>query len=294
MTDDNKKLSSDTEVVYISDTKLRKRHRRVRYVLFFVCGMLTAIGLLFLVFAFPPLRKYVPGYFDPYKRSILIQSAMRIDSLEHENDLRAAYLDNLVAVLKGEGQTEAVQPYDSSVQVFRDTSSLVASARETAFVTGYEEQEQFALNILHRHGAGHQSPTFLTPVKGELLSTMSDGETAVRITCVGLADEMPVLAPAEGTVIQCTYLMDQGFQVVLQHGDDYVSIFSHLTSVMVEGGETLMPGQVMGHAGSKPSGETNVAASDSIMTSRILPDSWVGIQVWHRGNWVDPVALMSL
>lgn len=247
-----------------SEQLVSRRRRRRCNTLYFVLGMITAVLLIVLFFS-TPLRNYLPGYLDVNKRAKLLESAMRIDSLEHENNLREAYLENMISIILDRVEPDSIRRFDSVISSIQDTL-IASSEQEKAFVSRYAEQERFGLTALDAKTEGFQGISFYTPVKGELQPL--SGEVGVKVV---LARENPILAPQEGTVVSVDYLIGKGFQMVLQHGSDYLCVFSNLSAVMVDEGQPLKAGQVVGHA-----------------------SDWVGIKLWHRGKAVDPIALMSL
>lgn len=243
--------------------------------------LVTALTILLVIIVMTrtPLRQYLPGYLDVNQRSVALESAMRIDSLERESQLRAAYLDNMRDILLDKSRpVDSIMAYDSAVVRIADTLGLAATEAEQAFVTRYEERERFGLNAVERN-TPLQGQTFMSPVTGEVLLPESEEElklgTPLRVL---LKKESPVLAPYESTVIARHLLLGEGWEVVLQSHDEYVFILSHLTLPLVQVGQPVKTGRAIGHAG---------AQKDEA-------ERWLGLQVWHRGKEVDPRSVMTL
>lgn len=247
--------------------------KRTLYVAY---GMLIAFALVVLIIA-TPLCVYLPGYLDVHKRALVMESAMRIDSLERENDLRLAYLENMTNILRDRVKTKEIESYDTAVSRIQDTL-LTASEREMRFVENYEEQERFGLEALDELKTSHLQMVFIAPVKGKLAVPESGDKKEQNETRVELSGPVPVLVPCEGTVIQVSFLMGEGYLVVIQHAQDYITIYSHLKQVTASVGQQLKCGAVMGYAG---------AIKDPF-------NNWVGLQVWHKGKRLDPANVMVL
>ncbi|MBQ0057543.1 MAG: M23 family metallopeptidase [Bacteroidales bacterium] len=243
---------------------------------FIVLAMLAALAIVLIIMK-TPLKEYLPGYLDVTKRAVVVESVMRIDSLERENQLRIAYLDNLTSILRDRVKSDSIMAYDSAVTRIQDTL-LTASEREAAFVAAYEERERFGLNALDAKDPAFASISFLSPVKGKIALPDEDDGMLSSVTRIELSKEVPVLAPLEGTVISIAYIIGQGYQLTLQHGGEYVSIFSHLSTVLVDAGQQVKTGKVIGHAGADKDPE----------------QCWMGLQLWHKGKSVDPSAVMSI
>ena len=247
--------------------------KRTLYVAF---GMLIAFALVFLIIA-TPLCVYLPGYLDVHKRALVMESALRIDSLERENDLRLAYLENMTAILRDRVKTDSLHTYDSTVTRIQDTL-LTPTEREMMFVQRYEEQERFGLEALDQQRNKPVQMSFLAPVRGKVAVPDDADDVARGVTRVELSGAVPVMAAHEGTVISVSYLMGEGFVLTMQHAQDYVTIYSHLSQVTVESGQTIKQGHVLGYAGS----------------NKDLQESWLGLQVWHKGKALDPAVVMPM
>lgn len=233
---------------------------------------LAFFGMLYII-VHTPLRQYLPGYLDSNKRAAVEESSMRIDSLEAQSRLRMVYLENMINILSDRNSKQELVPFDSAVSIIQDTL-LSASDRERSFAARYEAQERFGLSVVDDSQKGKQV-RFLTPLKGEVLVPSAADEISVGVD-VKVEKETPVLAPLDGTVISVALIVGKGYQVVLQHAGDYVTLFSQLSLCMVEVGDVVKLGRVVGHIGGKSPKSSQV----------------VNIQVWHKGNAVDPQSVM--
>ncbi len=246
-----------------------------RRTLHVMLGMFIAFALILLIIA-TPLCVYLPGYLDVHKRALVMESAMRIDSLERENDLRLAYLENMMSILRDRVKSDQLEVFDSAVNRIQDTL-LTASEREMLFVENYENKERFGLEVLEEQKAGPKPVVFLAPVKGKI-AVKEREERPSDMTRVELPAITPVMVPHEGTVVSVSYVMGDGYIVTMQHEMEYITIFSHLNSVIIETGQQLKQGRVLGYAGN---------AKDP-------RNSWVGIQLWFKGKKLDPNGVMPI
>lgn len=262
-----------------------ERHQRVVFTfsmpvwITFVFGILlmfaTALLALFIV-TNTPLRQYLPGYLDMNKRTVVVESALRIDSIARESDLRDLYLNNLIDILQDRGTSvNEIQRYDSMIANIDDTLRE-ASIKELEFRNKYEQQERFGLNAISENTLSAVS--FINIVKG--WATMPEDESQVsdveslRLSVDGV---VPVLAPIEATVISIRYIIGEGYELVLQCSNEYVIVVSHVSSVVTQVGRTLKAGAVIGHAGQEPQGE----------------DRWISVCIWHKGKPIDPSTVMD-
>jgi len=236
---------------------------------------LTAV-LVVIVMTQTPLRSYLPGYLDVEKRTVIVETALRLDSLERESRLRSVYLQNLTDILSGRVQADSIVPYDSAVVVMFNDSLQAKSRREEEFVAQFEASERYSLNALM---AGTAAPgiLFMVPVKGELVD-LEEGEDRddwfaefIPEAVFRVRQETPVLAPLDGTVISVDFDFRGGYTLVLQHANDYVCVFSNLKLPLVSVGKVVKSGTVIGQAGAEEGAYSRMR-----------------LRIWHRGRAVDP------
>lgn len=60
----------------------------------------------------------------------------------------------------------------------------------------------------------------------------------------------PIVAVADGTVVFAEWGGGYGNLVIVQHGDDWSSYYAHLTAILVEVGQKVRQGELLGGAGS--------------------------------------------
>jgi murein DD-endopeptidase MepM/ murein hydrolase activator NlpD len=93
------------------------------------------------------------------------------------------------------------------------------------------------------YGDGH----FVWPLVGPISQYAHDGHWALDIaTPVGT----PVKAADRGTVIAAGWsAVGYGFRVVIDHGNDYVTLYAHLSDIYVKPNQVVGKGQVIGASG---------------------------------------------
>ena len=219
-------------------------------------------GLLAIIIVVrTPLKSYLPGYLNVTERSEIMGTVMRLDSLEYENRLRSAYLNDLVATLRQNDLIDTIAPYDSAVVRFGNVLP-VATARDSAFRERYERRLRYGLTGLEETAA----PLFFAPTSG-----LWAGDT------LRLVGEAPVLSPFDGTVICADFLPGEGYRIVLQHMGDYIVVLSRLTHCVVRAGSVVDAGAAIGRAGAQEQ----------------AADRWMGLRVWHKGLPIDPLSVMQ-
>ncbi len=89
---------------------------------------------------------------------------------------------------------------------------------------------------------------FIWPVEGPISQAAHDGHRALDIA---VPEGTPVKAADRGTVIMGGWSpVGYGFRVVIDHGNDYVTLYAHLRDIYVKKGQVVGKGQIIGVSGS--------------------------------------------
>ena len=89
---------------------------------------------------------------------------------------------------------------------------------------------------------------FIWPVVGPISQYAHDGHWALDIA---VPESTPVKAADRGTVVMAGWSpVGYGFRVVIDHGNDYVTLYAHLRDIYVETGQVVGKGQTIGISGS--------------------------------------------
>lgn len=242
------------------------RFNRTR-VFLFTATIIAAIGaLMFVVLFFTPVRKLLPGRLEGDLRSRYVDMALRLDSLEQRNRANDRYMTNLHIILSGDstvrtGQTVVRQSAELSSS--QTDSMLQASDAERRFVQQYEASERFNLSVLTPIAA--EGMAFYSPVDGAVDDpVLSRDNTLVEFAEKGL---LAISSAYRGTVIGVYTDTDGQNTVVIQHPNDFISIYHGLTDCFTRAGSKVRAGERIGHSGK---------------------DRIFGFELWHNGSAVNP------
>ena len=87
----------------------------------------------------------------------------------------------------------------------------------------------------------------ITPTIGIISKQFSSGHTGIDISAK--IDE-PVFATAEGKVLSSAKTKDRGLHIQIDHGNGYITSYSHLQKTYVKKGELVKKGEAIGTVGS--------------------------------------------
>lgn len=204
--------------------------------------LLGALGVLLVIQT--PLRSLLPGYLNNNQRDEYISTVAHIDSLSNEIDIRNIYLDNINAILHDQIDTVLPSiPTDSIPAIIPIDSLILPSENEREFVRRYQQNEKFNIAVLSPIAA--HGFTFINPLQGAEARFPEEGEDERRVT-FDLPRTQPVSSIYRGTVLDLYNTIENGYTIIVQHPNDFLSRYSGLTEVFVQRGQQLNPGMRIG------------------------------------------------
>ena len=111
-----------------------------------VSVLLVVLTILFaiaaVIIAFTPLRNYLPGYMNTDTRRQIVESALKLDSLQVLADRQNLYIMNIQDIFSGNVRVDSVANIDS-LTTAREDSLLERTQREEEYRRQYEESEKY-------------------------------------------------------------------------------------------------------------------------------------------------------
>jgi len=232
------------------------------------------IGTTALLIAFTNLREFIPGYPDVTMRRNILISAIRLDSLERELNLRDKYFTNLNSIIAGD--------LPANVYALRDTTrnynsiTFKDSPEDSSLRAQVENDERYNLTL----GPVASEPVtslaglhFFPPVKG-MVSGKFDPRLKHFGTDIVTKPKSPVDAALDGTVIFTGWTMETGFVIEVQHSNNIVSVYKHNASLLKATGDMVRTGEAIAIVGD--SGELYTSGPH------------LHFEIWYKGRPLDP------
>lgn len=251
------------------------RVRLTRYNAFLLISLLVffLIGSTTALIAFTNLREFIPGYPDVTMRRNILLSAIRLDSLEMELDLRDKYFANFNAVISGKQPIGSISPKDTSVR--SEGVRFSDSPEDSALRIQIEKEEKYNLSLgpLGNESASLASLHFFPPVKG-IVTGKFDPIHRHFATDVVTKQKSPVMAALDGTVIFTGWTMETGYVIQLQHNNNLVTVYKHNAALLKEPGDLVRAGEPISVVGD--SGELYTSGPH------------LHFEIWFKGSPLDP------
>jgi murein DD-endopeptidase MepM/ murein hydrolase activator NlpD len=232
------------------------------------------IGGTISLISFTNLREFIPGYPDVDMRRNILLSAIRLDSLERELDVRDKYFANLNYIISGKRPVERTSLQDSSTNYANISFSI--TPEDSAVRATIENEERYNLAL---RTETFETPTslaglhFFTPVKG-VISGRFDIRAKHFGTDIVTSPKAVVSAVLDGTVIFTGWTMETGFVIQIQHQNNIVTVYKHNSGLLKETGDLVRAGEAISVVGD--SGELYTSGPH------------LHFEIWYRGTSLDP------
>ena len=236
----------------------------------FLTLLLLIVVTVVLLIAYTPVMDTIPGYPGRRSREAIIQNIMRLDSLQREMANLTVYSNNIDLIM--EGKTPVVRNtgrIGDSISV-QDKTLVPPDAADSVLRARMEGDGAYSLaGSVAASRTVSVAPDLVPPVKGIVRNGFSpvDGRYGVEIVT---ADQCPVVAVRDGTVVLSVMTPGEGFLVQIQHADNLISVYRRLSESGPGTGTRVKAGEVIGTAGP------------------------LVFELWYNGNAVDPLNYMVL
>jgi len=219
----------------------------------FVLGL----GLSLVVLLYTPLNSYLldNGSYAQSEEQALILSKT-IDSIEHELDMKTKYLDAQLKILKGEDEVFAEDNSETEAQANEnvDPDKLMYISPEDSAMRRELENDAYGLNN-KKEGRG-ELLHFYPPVNGIVNEGFSAAKNHYAVDLIAEKDA-PIKAALDGTVIYSEFSATTGNVIMLQHLNNYISVYKHNSVLLKSVGNFVRAGEsiaIIGNSGELTSG----------------------------------------
>ncbi|WP_339923105.1 M23 family metallopeptidase [uncultured Cyclobacterium sp.] len=219
-------------------------------------------------------RWFDPVYIETENMVKIHTLSETIDSLIMEVDAKDQYVKNIQSVISGEFENDKpVRPDTANKLVNREAIDLYKSSDATKQIIGEFESLPLEETSFGRISSGSFSDNyFFPPVKGVVTSAFTISQNHFGVDVVAAENE-PVKAIADGTVIFSSWTLETGYVVAVQHSNELISIYKHNSVILKSIGDPIRGGEILsiiGNTGEQTTGQH------------------LHLELWYRGNPLDP------
>lgn len=270
-----KKLLHKYRLVVLNEDTFEERFaiKLTRLNVFVIMSLSTIVliaGTILLI-AFTSLKEYIPGYSSTALKKKATLLNYKTDSLQHAIELNEKYFASIKKVLTGD-----VSAADFNRDSIVDASTInpneldLKPTKEDSLLRELVDKED-KYNVFE---TTIESSNFVLfpPVNGSISEgyNLKDKHYAVDIV---VANDTPVKATADGTIIFAEWTTETGYVVIIEHSYDLISVYKHNASLTKQQGDLVKSGEVIALAGN--SGELSSGPH-------------LHFELWSKGYPVNP------
>jgi murein DD-endopeptidase MepM/ murein hydrolase activator NlpD len=217
---------------------------------------------------FTPVKEYLPGYEGVKLKKEVIDMKLTLDSLDRELGYADQYYRGIRFAMTGGRDSSFIN--ESNKAVTLDSVDLDNVSESDLMIRDKVEKE-----IKYRLFSGetkNELPHFILPIEGMISSSFNEDDGHFGIDIVA-AEESIIKSIYNGMVVFSDWTIENGHVLVIQHDNDYLSVYKHNSQLLRKNGNFVQPGDpiaVIGNTGTHSTG------------------THLHFELWHKGNAVDP------
>lgn len=271
----NKKNKFKYNLILLNESTLEEvfRIKASKLTFSLALGIFTIVSftLLSIIIFVTPIKHMLPGYADVSVREDVIIEAQRVDSIEQVTQNNARQLLIIKNIIADNIDIDSIPNIDSTDIEKWNNLPLVAGNAEANFVKQYEEENAFNVGY-NKQTTDENTIVFIAPAVGTITQHFAPNENQNGITIV-CPHNTPILAPLDGHIILTNYHPTNGYTIIIQHENGYISIFHQLGEKLCTIGSSIKVGEAIAFAGSK---------------NNKKQDSQIKYELWHNGAPINP------
>ena len=275
-----KKLFNDYKVVVSSEDTFEekfafKASKINIFVLMLVYSVILISFTISIVF-FTQLRELVPGYSSSDLLNRAFYLTQKTDSLERQIELNNKFYKSIEDVLSGKTD-EFIErdniPIDSSLND-KNLFSISPNSEDSILRNYVDSQDKFNLT---KNELVIENKMFFSPIKGDITQTFNFEENHFAID-IAADIGTPVKSILDGKILFSEWSVDTGHVIIVDHGDNIVSVYKHNSKSLKEQNDFVQAGEVIAYSGNQGS---------------LSSGPHLHFELWKNGTPIDPEPLLN-
>ena len=274
------KLTRSYKVVVSSEDTFEERlsFSTNKFNVFLVLSLYSIILIAFTISVvfFTQIREMVPGYSSSDLLTQAIYLTKKTDSLENELELNNTFYKSIENVLSG--KTEEII-YKDTLAVSKekdniDFQAVLANAEDSILRKYVEEEDKFNLT---KNELVIENKMFVSPVKGQITQKFDPLNNHFALDIL-VDTGTPVKSILEGKVIFSEWSIDTGHVLIIDHGDNIISVYKHNSKVLKTQNNFVKAGEVIAYSGNQGTLSTG---------------PHLHFELWKNGTPINPEPLFN-
>ncbi|MDA9550441.1 M23 family metallopeptidase, partial [Flavobacteriaceae bacterium] len=239
------------------------------FALMFIVVLITS-AILF----FTPIREYIPGYSSISLQKQANLLSYKTDSLRQIVFLNDQYINSLKKVLTGD--LETIEYKQDSV-VYKDAMNIqiIEKSKEDSILRQLvDSEDKYNLANINKDRDFY---LLTSPINGAVSQNYSIADDHLAID-ISVDIGTPVKAVSNGRVILSEWTTQTGYVLIIDHGNDLISVYKHNSKLLKSQGEIVKQGEIIALSG-----------NSGVLTS----GPHLHFELWSEGFSIDPNTLIN-
>ena len=235
---------------------------------------LIIISITTVIIFFTPVREYIPGYDTTKMRVQAINNLEKLDSLINQLSTNDNYLESVFKTINGEEYKNIYANESQRISVDLSQLDMSLKAEDSILRKYVENEDKFNLT---KNELVIENKMFYSPIKGDITQSFNYEENhfAVDISAdVGT----PVKSILDGKILFSEWSVDTGHVIIIDHGDNIISVYKHNSKLLKEQNDYVQAGEVIAYSGN----QGNLSSGPHLH-----------FELWNNGTPIDPEPLLN-
>lgn len=241
----------------------------ILFALMFIIVLITS-GILF----FTPIREYIPGYPSTSLQKQANMLTYKTDSLRQIVFLNDQYINSLKQVLTGDLETIEYKPDSIISKDILDLQIIEKSKEDSILRQLVDNEDKYNLENINKNKDFY---LLSAPISGAVSQNYSIADDHLAID-ISVDIGTPVKSVSNGRVILSEWTTQTGYVLIIDHGNDLISVYKHNSKLLKFQGEIVKQGEIIALSG-----------NSGVLTS----GPHLHFELWSEGFSIDPNTLIN-
>ena len=275
-----KRIFNDYKVVVSSEDtfeeKLSFKANKINAFIIILLYSIILIAFTISIVFFTQLREMVPGYSSSDLLNRAIYLTKKTDSLEQQIALNNKFYKSIEDVLSG-NVDEFISRDELSIDsnlINPDIFTISPNLQDSILRQYVENEDKFNLT---NNELVIENKMFFSPIKGEITQSFNLNENHFAID-IAADIGTPVKSVLDGKIIFSEWSLETGYVVVIDHGENIISVYKHNSKTLKEQNDFVQAGEVIAYSGN----QGNLSSGPHLH-----------FELWKNGTPIDPEPLLN-
>ena len=275
-----KRIFNDYKVVISSEDTFEEKFsfkaNKINALIIILVYSIILISFTISIVFFTQLREMVPGYSSTDLLNRAIYLTKKTDSLEQQIALNNKFYKSIEDVLSG--NIDELVPRDElsidSSLINSDFVTVSPNSQDSILRKYVENEDKFNLT---NNELIIENKMFFSPIKGEITQSFNFNENHFAVD-IAADIGTPVKSVLDGKIIFSEWSLETGYVVVIDHGENIISVYKHNSKILKEQNDFVQAGEVIAYSGNQ---------------GNLSTGPHLHFELWKNGTPIDPEPLLN-